>query len=124
MKSFNPFPCRTNDAVLMVSSYNDGEITGWLVHSRLESPQRIRSVPQLLFKLDEFLQSDEKPVIYHAFEPTRYENIQRIATLRIQILFQDHYTWQGCVLWEDRHIEMTFHSVLELIQILDEILVE
>ena len=124
MKSFGTVPCRANDAVLMVSSYRNGEIGGWLVHPRLDGPQEIQSVPQLLFLLDDLLLQEERLVSYHAFEPTGFENISRIATLRIQILFREHHTWQGCLLWEDQQQAAAFQSVLELIQLLDEILAE
>lgn len=124
MKSFPPFPCRMNDAVLMVASYQAGEISGWLVHPRLDGPQPVQSIPQVLFMLDELLLREEKLISYHAFEPTGYENLPRIATFRIQVLFREHYTWQGCLLWEEERKEATFRSVLELIQILDEILGE
>ena len=50
MKKFPPFPCRMNDAVLMVSSYQCGELEGWLAHPRLDGPQKINSVPQMLLK--------------------------------------------------------------------------
>jgi len=122
MKNFSPFPCRTNDAVLLAQSYEEGEMSGMLIHPRLGSPREIRSVPQLILLLDELLVQEESLISYHAFEPTGYESIERMATLRIQILFREHYTWQGCILWEEQRKEATFRSVLELIQILDEIL--
>lgn len=124
MKKFPPFPCRMNDAVLMVSSYQCGELEGWLAHPRLDGPQKINSVPQMLFMLDELLVREEKLISYYAFEPTGYKEISRIATLRIQILFRENHTWQGCLLWEEQRKEATFRSVLELIQLLDEILAE
>ena len=122
MKNFTPFPCRTDDAILMVTSYQEGELSGVLVHPRLEGPRKIRSVPQLLFLLDEFLLREEGLISYHAFEPTGFSEIQRIATLRIRILFRENHTWQGCVMWEEQRKEASFRSVLELIQLLDEIL--
>ena len=70
MKSFGTFPCRANDAVVMVSSYRNGELSGWLVHPRLDGPQEIQSVPQLLFLMDDLLLQEERLVSYHAFEPT------------------------------------------------------
>ena len=78
----------------------------------------------MILLLDELLLQETGFVRYHAFEPGGYENIQRIATLRIQILFREHNTWQGCILWEEQRKEATFRSVLELIQLLDEILAE
>ena len=124
MKNFPPFPCRANEAILLVSSYHEGEMSGWLIHPRLESHKQIKSIPQLLFLLDELLLGEERFVRLQAFEPTGHEEIPRIATLRIQILFRENYTWQGCILWEEQKKEASFRSVFELIQILDEILAD
>lgn len=122
MKSFKLIPYRINDAVLMVSSYQEGAISGWLAHSRLNGPQPIQSIPQLIFLLDDLLSQEDAQIRYHAFESVPFESIPRIATLRLQILFREHHTWQGCVIWEEAQKEASFLSVLELIQILDEIL--
>ena len=48
----------------------------------------------------------------------------RKAVFRIQILFREHYTWQGKLVWQDENQEAVFRSVLELIQLIDEILAE
>ena len=122
MKSFKLIPYRMNDAILVVSSYQDGAISGWLAHSRLNGPQPIQSVPQLLFLLDDLLLQEDAQISYHAFESVQLESIPHIATLRLQVLFREHHTWQGCVIWEEEQKEASFLSVLELIQILDEIL--
>ena len=122
MRNFPPFPCRTNEAILLVGSYHKGEMTGWLIHPQLENQKEIHSIPQMLFLLDELLLQEERFVRLQAFEPTGHDDIPRIATLRIQILFRENYTWQGCLLWEEQKKEASFRSVLELIQILDEIL--
>ena len=122
MRNFPPYPCRMNDAILLVKSYQDGELKGWLIHPQMENPKEIKSIPQLMFLLDDFLTDEGSAVSCHAFEPTGYESLERIATLRIQILFRENYTWQGCILWEEQRKEASFRSVLELIQIMDEIL--
>lgn len=122
MKKITTFPCRANDAILLVSSYQDGQLHGWLSHSRTDEVQEIRSIPQLLFYIDEYLLQEEGLISYQAFDSLKYEEIPCIATLRIQVLFQEHHTWQGCVLWEDQQMEVAFRSVWELIQIFDEIL--
>ena len=46
------------------------------------------------------------------------------AVFRIQILFREHYTWQGRLIWQNEKQEYVFHSALELIQLVDEILGE
>lgn len=122
MKSFSPLPCRTNDAVLLVQSYEEGELKGRLLHPRLGLPREIGSTAQMILILDELILREEGLISYHAFEPTGHEEIERMATLRIQVLFREYYSWQGCILWEEQQKEATFRSVLELIQLLDEIL--
>lgn len=122
MKKFSPFPCRANDAVLLVQSYQGGKISGQLIHPRSRLPKQIQSIPELILLLDEILLQEDNPVSYHAFESAGFEQLPRIATLHIQVLFQEHHTWQGRIQWEEERKEAAFRSVLELIQILDEIL--
>ena len=124
MKPFTSAPCQTNSAILFVTSYQEGEISGWLAHSRLVGLHKIRSVPQLLFLLNDPGLQEDRMVSYHAFDSTAYEDVPRIATLGIQILFHDYHTWQGRILWEDQKKEAPFRSVWELIQLLDEILAD
>ena len=88
MKPFKLIPYRINDAVLMVSTYQEGAITGWLAHPRLTGPQPIRSLPQLLFLLDDILSQEDAPISQQAFDPIRTETPPCIATLRLQILFR------------------------------------
>ena len=121
MRNFPPYPYRVDDAILLVKSYQEGDLKGWLIHPRMENPKEIKSIPQLMFLLEDLL-AEEGPVSCHAFESIGYESLERIAALRIRILFRENYTWQGQILWEEQRKEASFRSVLELIQIIDEIL--
>ena len=124
MKFAAPSPCRTNDAILLVQSYRAGAMTGQVMHSRLPCPRPFQSLPQLLLLLEELLERQEGLVHSQALEPPDPEAAGRIATLRIQVLFREHYSWQGRIVWEEKRKEAVFRSVLELIRILDEILAE
>ena len=119
MKEIPGYPCGTQDAVLLVTSYHKGELAGRLFHPRLKPPAEVGSVLQLLFMLEECMQICE-PVSQEALWWERSEEC--LAVLRIQILFREHFTWQGRLIWEDQQMEMTFRSVLELLKLLDEIL--
>jgi len=116
------YPYRSTEAIVLVSSYDQGSIEGQLLHSRMQAPAEFHNIPQLLFLLDEFLLWEDRMVCYHAFKPDGLDAIERFATLRIQILFREHHTWQGSVLWEEQQKETSFRSVWELVRILDEIL--
>ena len=118
------FSYQLNEAVLFVTSYHKGQLTGWLSNSRLENPVEVLSVPHLLFLQDEFLVRDDKAVNYRAFDLKGMENIQCLATLRIRVLFQENHTWQGLLAWEERELEASFRSVWDLIQLLDEVLAD
>lgn len=122
MKKNTFFPTQLNEAILLVTAYHNGHLQGWLSLSRLETPIQIHSVPHLLFSIDEYLLHDDRLINYHAFAPSGLEALPHQATLRIRILFQDHHTWQGLLLWEELGKEASFRSVWELIQILDEVL--
>lgn len=123
MKVKKLIPRQLNDAIFHVTYYKEGMLSGWLVHPRLENPVKIQSVPQLLFSLDSIVSQEDVPIGYHAFEEVALPETP-IATIRLRILFREHYTWQGCAVWEDRQMEAPFRSVLELIEILDEILAD
>ena len=123
MKTHKLFPCKTIDAILRVTYYEKGMLTGWLSHVRLDHPLKIQNVPQLLFALDEILSQEDAPIVYHTAEDEMLSE-NPIATIWLQILFREHHTWQGRVIWENQHMEAPFRSVLELIEILDEILGE
>lgn len=41
------------------------------------------------------------------------------ATFELQILFRQHTSWQGVILWREQHREQSFRSVLELVLLMD-----
>ena len=117
------FPCQMNDAIFHVTHYKDGMVTGWLSHPRLDDSLKIQSIPQFLFALNDVLSQEDAPIARHPLQqPTIPEDL--IATIRLQVLFREHYTWQGYIIWEEQQMKASFRSVLELIEILDEILAE
>ena len=123
MERISSFPRRVNEAVLLVQSYQEGVMSGQLIHPRMGRPKAIRSLSQLVLTLDEvFMQEDM--VCFHAFDQFEFNKVPRIATLRINVLQQDHSSWQGIIQWEENRKEVTFDSVLELIRMIDELLAE
>lgn len=42
-----------------------------------------------------------------------------LATFELQILFRQHTSWQGVLIWRDRKMEQSFRSVLELVLLMD-----
>lgn len=43
----------------------------------------------------------------------------KLATFELQILFRQHTSWQGTVLWKEQHRQQRFRSALELVLLMD-----
>lgn len=117
-------PCQSREAVVTVLSYHNGNMKGYLQHPRLDGKEKIESLSHLVLLLDslvdlEYCMNSPLPVVW-----PNYSDKKSMAVFRIQILFREHYTWQGRLVWKDKNQEIIFHSVIELLQILDEILEE
>lgn len=41
------------------------------------------------------------------------------ATFELKVLFRQHTSWQGVLIWRDRKTEQSFRSVLELVLLMD-----
>ena len=115
-------PCRTMEALGVVTEYQDGVMTGILRHPRLEGPIQIRSMSHLILMLDSLLDLEECPDRPLPLVRPIPEEEHAIATFQIQVLFREFYTWQGRLVWKEQNQEASFRSVLELMQLLDEIL--
>lgn len=42
-----------------------------------------------------------------------------VATFEVKVLFRQHSSWQGVVIWRERGSEQPFRSVLELVLMMD-----
>lgn len=116
-------PCQSREALVTISSYQNGIMDGELRHPRLEGSVKLYSLANLVLLMNSLLD----------LEPTPGSPLPLVAgdggageknTFRIQVLFREHYTWQGRLIWQNENREAVFRSVLELLQLLDEILGE
>ena len=115
-------PCRTMEALVIVTEYRDGVMTAVLRHPRVDEPIPIDSMSQLILTLDSLLDLEDCPDNpLPLVRPIPEEN-NTIATFQIQVLFREHYTWQGRLVWKETNQEASFRSVLELMELLDDIL--
>ena len=95
---------------------------GWLLHPRLEKSEKIQSLSQLVLLLNSLIDLEGCP--NRALPLVPRGDVKKGEIFRIQILFREHYTWQGRLIWQEENRETVFHSAIELIQLLDEILGE
>lgn len=113
-----------------VDSYQDGIFRG-----RFYGPDRdcrsFGSLSQFLVMMEDMLEQSNSPqsdtahrsfstlVQQTAASPRSGIPRGEQATFELQILFRQHTSWQGQVVWKDRHREQSFRSVLELILLMD-----
>ena len=117
-------PCQSREAVVTVLSYDDGAMNGYLQHPRLDKEEKLYSLSQLVLLLNSLLDLEGCPGSPLPFVSPVDKETDSKAVFRIQILFREHYTWQGRLIWQDENREAVFRSGIELLQLLDEILAE
>ena len=117
-------PCQSREAVVTVLSYCNGIMDGFLQPPRLGSREKFCSLSQMLLLLDSLMDLEDCPKNPPSFISPAYGDSDSIAVFRIQILFREHYTWQGKLVWQNENQETVFHSAIELMEMLDEILGE
>ncbi len=118
----NMLPCQSREAVVTVNSYCDGIMKGYLQHPRLGKREEIRSLSQLILLLNSLLDLEDCPNSPPSFVQAVDSGQGNSTIFRIQILFREHHTWQGRLVWQNEDKETVFHSGIELLQLFDEIL--
>ena len=117
-------PCQSREAMVTVLSYHNGIMDGYLQHPRLGEKEKVESLSQMILLLNSLLDMEnclDSPL--PLVQPV-CRSVKSIAVFCIQILFREHYTWQGRLIWQNGRQEYVFHSAIELIQLVDEILAE
>ena len=115
-------PCRAHDAFVTVDKYDGGIMSGCLVHPRLGSPIQIKSLSHLVRMLDQAQKLDNVPCKPQDNGSISLDSTNRIASFTISVLFQQNHSIQGSLVWNERSLEATFRSALELIYLMDDIL--
>ena len=127
-----PFCVNENRKVLVcVDDYRDGVFCGRLYHA-LQEMSCFRSLSQFLMKMECLLEEKQEPQAYTAKRTfssmllsddgascTAQFHKGAKATFELKVLFRQHSSWQGIIVWKERKTEQSFRSVLELICLLD-----
>ena len=114
-----------------VDDYNDGIFRGRFFNA-YHGASRFESLSQFLLKMESLLEETQTPQSYTAHrtfsailrpdaESTEPAFLRKgiKATFELQILFRQHSSWQGLVIWKDKNVEQSFRSVLELVILMD-----
>lgn len=117
-------------SILCVDTYQDGILRGRL-YDPLHNGEAFRSLSQFLLKMEAFLNQHRNPqscttprrfpvfLPPEEFSPPEPVRPGRKATFELQVLFRQHTSWQGTLLWREENIRQPFRSVLELVLLLD-----
>ena len=116
--------------LVCVDSYEGGVPRGRL-YLPGQQGQRFDSLSQLLLRAEQLLeqggaQSFTIPRIFALAKPLRSAPCDadelargKAATFEMRVLFRQHASWQGELLWLERNARQSFRSVLELITLMD-----
>lgn len=121
---------------LCIDSYQEGVLQGRF-YGPDQEVQSFGSLSRFLIMMEHMLelrntpQSDTtsrrfsaaSPHMLPVFHPGRIPR-GKAATFDLKILFRQHTSWQGTILWQEQGREQPFRSVLELILLLDSALRE
>ena len=117
--------------LICVDSYQKGVPRGRLYNARLEA-ETFESLSQLILQVETMLDALQMPQSYTAVRT--FSSVMKQmqsspspsdvrkgtkATFELQVIFRQHTSWQGVVLWREEQAEQSFRSVLELIVLMD-----
>lgn len=117
--------------VVCVDAYENGVLKGRFYHA-YQDAYCFESLSQFLMKTEQVLEEIQTPQAYTSKRtfgslqipqkeptlPTRFRKGIK-ATFELQVLFRQYSSWQGVLIWKDRHLEESFRSVLELVLLMD-----
>ena len=119
------------NAMVCIDSYQDGALKGSL-ETPYDDAQTFDSTIQFLKRMESILEETQTPQAYTYMRSFLEERQQRemlheptevgakcLASFEIKVIFRQHSSWQGVVVWLEKQWEQSFRSVLELILLMD-----
>ncbi len=116
---------------ICVDGYDNGVLRGRFYNAAC-GVSSFESLSQFLLKMESILEETQTPQAYtvhrtfSAFLHPDDEDVPHFqprrgakATFELQILFRQHSSWQGLIIWKERNVEQSFRSVLELVVLMD-----
>ena len=131
--------------------FDDRLITGRLFSQYLEAPYVFTDLLRMIEKMEEIFDSKGFPQMFlkprtfggagaprkkisvsvkncamkdnKEFDNTEGQNTSK-CTFEIAVRFRQNATWQGQIFWTERNLKQNFRSVLEMLRLMDEALIE
>lgn len=117
--------------LLCVDSYEEGVLQGRFYNPYWEM-EHFSSLSQFLLKIQQLLdelqlpQSDTQLRTFYTPFPAEAggDSLAAVrrgsrATFELQVIFRQHTSWQGLLIWREGGTEQRFRSVLELVLLMD-----
>lgn len=114
-----------------IDSYENSVMKGRILNANQEIAP-FESLVQFLLGVETFLEAPQMPQSYTSLRRfsdllpmtggtavSNYVGKGAKATFELQVLFRQHSSWQGVVIWRERKMEQSFRSVLELVMLMD-----
>ncbi|MBE6021329.1 MAG: hypothetical protein IJC41_04175 [Firmicutes bacterium] len=117
-----------------IDSYEDSQMVGRFYNPYLNEGISFKSLSQFLIQMENLLDNMNLPQSFTALRsfPTLPARRQHdltsgdtelikgmLTTFTVRVIFRQHTSWQGSVVWLDQGTEQSFRSVLELILLMD-----
>ncbi len=134
-----PIPYNLKTSIIQIHSYDEKQLKGTLQNSYYDQKMPFENLIQLLFLIESMLNDlglpqksmESRTFFNHPLVPAvphTTQNGQRnhasppLATFVISIVFRQHASWQGTIIWQEQEMECHFRSVLELVLLMDNVL--
>ena len=123
--------CDSRKITICVDNYEDGVLKGRF-YNAYQDVSTFESLSQFLLRIENLLEEHQIPQSYTTHRKFSailrpddcYSNTLQTgrgakATFELQVLFRQHSSWQGILIWKEKKQEQSFRSVLELVILLD-----
>ena len=133
-------PYNEKTSTIRITSYEKKNCAGVLINPHFGRDIAFENTTQLLFLIEQMLcdldypqritekrsfleQETSEPLIdWQELANAAVEEKDPLASFRLRIMFRQSASWQGEVNWVEGERSIQFRSVLELLQLMDEIL--
>ncbi len=115
-------PLNSNEFVVAIDAAQP-QISGSIYHR--SSPERLTFCDLTSFALaiEDVLDCTDEPgqLDPHVAKNLAVSQAGKLATFRLDVMFRQHYSWQGRLVWVEQGTEIKFRSFLELVLIVSDI---
>ena len=123
--------CENRRLTVCVDSYENGVLQGRF-YNAIQEMECFESLMQFLHGVEMALENQQMPQSFTTLRkfsdllPRGDATVAsgsirkgKIATFEMHVLFRQHTSWQGQIIWRERQMEQSFRSVLELVLLMD-----